>query len=430
LAVTTVLSGSIEIVVTQAGNQTIASQIGAILNQTADYRSPLEFEGERLANITAPPMLVASALSWPFFGAVPSLAMLTSSPGYHLRVTAPISLLNFLKLSMTKGILVKDGRALEMLPKIDTVIFDKTGTLTEEMPHVSAIYPFNGYSENQVLEYAAAAEYRQTHPIALAILQAAERQQFVLPAIEDSAYEIGYGIQVSLNNQQVRVGSQRFMSQQAISVPPELETIQARCHKNSASLVYVALDDHICGTIELQPTIRPEAKQIIQDLRERNIEVAIISGDHEQSTQQVAQTLGIDLYFAETLPDQKAQLVTELQQAGRKVCFVGDGINDAVALKQADLSISLSGASSIATDTAEIILMDGSLNQLVSLFALGHEFSRNMQINRLESLIPTILCIGGVYLLGFTIATTMSINYMLLNVGIINAMWPVLRRRK
>jgi len=301
--------------------------------------------------------------------------------------------------------------------------------LTEEIPHVSAIHCADGYSQSEVLLYAAAAEYRQTHPIALAILRAAETQQLSLPRIQDSAYEYGYGIQVTLDNQRLRVGSQRFMKLQAIPIPPELEPIQARGHQGGSSLVYVARNDQLCGAIELQPTIRPEAKQIIHDLHQRQIEVAIISGDHEQPTQQLAHSLGIDRYFAETLPEQKASLVAELQQAGQKVCFVGDGINDAIALKQADLSISLSGASSIATDTAEMVLMDGHLNQLVPLFDLGQEFSRNMRTNYIESLIPGTLSIGGVYLLGFTITTTMTINYVLLNAAIFNAMWPALRHR-
>ncbi|MEM7130501.1 MAG: heavy metal translocating P-type ATPase [Chloroflexota bacterium] len=429
LAATIVLAGTISIKVTQAGSETIAAQIGTILNQTAEYQSPLEFEGERLANVTAPPMLAASALSLPLFGVAPSLAMLTSSPGYHLRVTAPISLLNFLKLATAQGVLVKDGRALEMLSKIDTVVFDKTGTLTQETPHVSAIYCCEGYLEGEVLRYAAAAEYRQTHPIALAILQTAEAQQLALPAIQDAAYEVGYGIQVALDNQQVRVGSQRFMVFQGITIPSEFESIEAYSHENGASLVYVAVDEHLCGAIEMQPTIRPEAREVVQALRARDIEVAIISGDHQQPTERLAQTLGIDRYFAETLPEQKASLVENLQQAGKTVCFVGDGINDAVALKQADVSISLSGASTIAIDTAEVILMDGHLTQLIPLFDLGRDLAQNMRTNRIESLIPCCLCIGGVYLLGFTISTTMMLNYLLLNVGILNAMLPALRRR-
>ena len=168
-------------------------------------------------------------------GPMRSLAMLTSNPGYHLRVTAPISLLNFLKLATAMGILVKDGRALEMLPKIDTVVFDKTGTLTAEIPHVSAIHCCAGYDERTVLRYAAAAEYRQTHPIARAILQAAAAHQLTLPRIEDAAYEIGYGIQVMLDNQQIRVGSQRFMALEAIAVPPELQAQQMCSQDRGAS---------------------------------------------------------------------------------------------------------------------------------------------------------------------------------------------------
>ncbi len=429
LAATTVLSGSLCIAVTQAGTETIAAQVGAILNQTADYRSPMEFQGEKLTDTMALPMLTASALSLPVLGPMRSLAAITGVPGYHLHVTAPISLLNFLKLAAANGILVKDGRALEILPSIDTVVFDKTGTLTEDIPHVSAIHCSHGYDESEVLRLAAAAEYRQTHPIARAILHAADQRQLTVPPIQEAAYEIGYGIQVALDGQQVRVGSERFMNVLAIKIPPELDYMQARSAEHGASLVYVALDDEVCGAIELRPSIRPEAGQIIRHLQQHQIEVVIISGDHEQPTEQLADALGIDRYFAETLPERKAELVSELQQAGKKVCFVGDGINDAVALKQADISISLSGASSIATDTAEVVLMDGRLNQLTPLFDLSRELKRNMRMNYIESCMPFIFCVGGVLVFSFTISTTMTLNYLLLNVGIFNTMWPSLKYR-
>ncbi len=193
--------------------------------------------------------------------------MLTSNPGYHLRITAPISLLNFLKLATANGILVKDGRVLEMLTQIDTVVFDKTGTLTQEIPRVAKIYACPGYSEDEILQYAAAGEYRQTHPIALAILQEAATHQLAPLPIHDAAYEVGYGIQVMLDDQQIRVGSRRFIELEDIAIPSEFQTIQTRSHDRDASLVYVALDDYLCGAIELEPTIRLESNLMTQHHR-------------------------------------------------------------------------------------------------------------------------------------------------------------------
>ena len=149
------------------------------------------------------------------------------------------------------------------------------------------------------------------------------------------------------------------MEMEGIALPAGYEKMEQASYGQGHSLVYVAINDQLGGAIELVPTIRPEAKAIVDSLRQRNMSIVIISGDHEKPTQKLAQELGIDHYFAETLPEHKAELIAKLQEEGRKVCFVGDGINDSVALKKANVSISLRGASTVATDTAGIILMDG-----------------------------------------------------------------------
>ena len=225
-------------------------------------------------------------------------------------------------------------------------------------------------SENELLTFAAAAEllcplgYKQTHPIALAIRQEASNRELNLPSVHESEVEVGYGLKVRVDfrangEKLIRIGSGRFMEMEGIGLPAGYEKMEEESHAQGHSLVYVAINDQLGGAIELVPTIRPEAKAIITSLRQRNISIVIISGDHEKPTQKLAEELGIDNYFAETLPENKASLIANLQEEGRKVCFVGDGINDGVALKKANVSISLRGASTVATDTAGIILMDG-----------------------------------------------------------------------
>ena len=248
---------------------------------------------------------------------------------------------------------------------MDTVVFDKTGTLTDEQPHVTQIHPWGDYEENEILRYAAAAEYTQTHPIAQAILQEARTRDVYIPAIDEATYRIGYGLTVTADSRPVHVGSFRFMEMEEIFIPPSIREVQAVCHNQGHSLVLVAMDYQVVGAIELHAAVRPEAKAMIQGLRQRNIKhIYIISGDHDTPTQKLATALGIDHYFPETLPESKADLIEQLQQEGRSVCYIGDGINDAIALKKAEVSISFRGASTIAMDTAQVILMDQSLNQL------------------------------------------------------------------
>lgn len=431
LASTIVLSGQIYVKVERAGSDSVAAQITEILNQTIDFKEQLHWRWMEWIDKTAWWSLLSGAISLPILGPVGAItAMYSVSFGYSMRILAPLSLLTFLNLTSQHTILIKDGRALESLKQVDTIVFDKTGTLTCEEPTLSQVHTLNGYCEEQLLTYAAAAEYKQTHPIALAILKEASRRELRLPDIEDAKYDIGYGLKVKIDDKVIRVGSRRFMEMEKIAIPTQIKQIEERSYELGHSLVCVAINEQIGGAIELVPTIRPEAKQIISSLRERGMSIYIISGDHEKPTQKLAQELGIEHYFAETLPEQKATLIANLQEKGQFVCFVGDGINDGVALKRANLSISLSGATRVAMDTAQIVLMDGSLKQLDKLFDIASDFDKNMQTNFTMSTIPAILSIGGVFLLHMNIITTILLYYGGLVVGVGNSMLPLINQKK
>ncbi|MEM7538442.1 MAG: HAD-IC family P-type ATPase [Chloroflexota bacterium] len=319
---------------------------------------------------------------------------------------------------------------MELLSEVDTVVFDKTGTLTLDEPHVGHIHACADLDEDTVLMFVAAAETRQTHPIARAILTEASQRRLQLPTIQDADYEIGYGLKVQTGDKMVWVGSKRFMTISDIEIPSEISPIESQCDTDGHSLVYAAINGHLVGVIELRPTIRPEAKQIVQSLQARKMHMYIISGDREGPTKKLAQELNIPHYFAETLPENKASLIEELQNQGKAVCFVGDGINDSIALKQANVSVSLQGASTIATDTAQIILMDGSLKQLNALFQLANVANKNMQRNLMTTFIPGLICIGGVFFLHFGILYAIAFYNIGLVTGVINALWPMIVYQK
>ncbi len=428
-AATIVLSGRIYIHVEKAGAETAAAQIGEILNRSKDFKDTLQARGQQIADNWTLPTLIASGITWPFLGMDRALSIIWASFGYTMRLISPISVLNFLQILSQKGILIKDGRALESLSQVDTIVFDKTGTLTLEQPHVSRIYSCNGMPETELLTYAAAAEYRQSHPIAKAILEEAQHCGLSLPSFEEAAYEMGYGIKVRFDDRLVRVGSARLMEREGIELSDDLRKLQDKCNHQGTSLVYLALDEQLEGAIELRPSVRPEAKAVIDRLHERQISTYIISGDYEEPTRQLAEALDIRHYFAETLPENKAALVEQLRQEGKFVGFVGDGINDAIALRTANVSISLRGASTAATDTAQIILMDGTLTNLNLLFDIASDFELNMDNNLKTSVIPGIICLGGVFFLNFGLFTGMIIYNLSLLAGLINAMIPLLQHQ-
>lgn len=430
LASTVVLSGRLCIQVEKAGNATVASQITAMLSQTTDFKRTLQSRTDRWLNRLALPILGVSALALPVAGVGGAVAVLWYYPGARMMVFGPMSMLSYLQVAAQRGILVKDGRALEALDEVDTVVFDKTGTLTLEQPTVSRVLCYNGVAEPEILRFAAAAEAKQSHPIARAILHAAHEHGLDLPLLEDAQYKVGYGLKTQIAGRTTRVGSVRFMTTEGIPVSAEVAAQQIESHAQGHSLVLVALDGEVVGAIELQPTIRPEAQGIIDRLHERGIETVIISGDNDAPTNLLAAQLGIDRYFAEVLPEDKANLVRQLQEEGHKVCFVGDGINDSIALKSADVAVSLRGATTIATDMAEIVFMDGTLGQLPVLFNLADEFAANMRANLLAAVVPGVLGIVGTLFFGWGMGLCVLLAQGSSPVGIYNAVRPMLEERK
>ena len=426
---TIVLSGRICVAVERAGQDTVAGQIAEVLAHTADYRTSLQTRSQAFVDSLTIPVFALGALTLPIAGFNSTLGVLWNVPGVRMEFFGPLSMLNFLHLASKDGILIKDGRSLELLNGVDTLVFDKTGTLTQQQPLVGRIHVADGLGENEILRYAAAAEHRQTHPIARAIQDEASRRNLPTSDIDEAAYQIGYGIKVQVDGHTVRVGSGEFMRMEHVRVPRTIEQSQERAHDEGHSLVMVALDARVAGAVELHATIRPEARRVIETLRRRNLSMYIISGDHEEPTRRLAQDLGIQHYFANTLPEAKAELIARLRSDGRHICFAGDGINDAIALKKADVSVSLRGATTIATDTAQIVLMDESLNQLPRLFDLADAYGRNMATSFKISVIPSAICVVGAFAFQWTFLTSVGIGLTGFVLGLGNVMRPLFAGR-
>ena len=376
------------------------------------------------------PTLLTGGLALGTVGVEGALATLNSGFGAGMRMSGPVLMLNLLNIASHHAILLKDGRSLEMLSEIDTVVFDKTGTLTLAQPNVADLHCVDGIDEHTLLAIAAAAEHQQTHPIARAIVAEAEARDLKPPAIDHASYQVGYGIKVKLGEQDIRVGSARFMTLEGVPIPPEIAAQQELSHECGNSLVMVAIDGGLAGAIELQPTLRTEAPEVISKLRARGLKLVIISGDQEEPTRRLAEALGMDRYFANVLPEGKAGLIEELQREGHAVCFVGDGINDSIALKRSNISVSLRGATTVATDAAQIVLMQESLEKLPYLFTLGDDMEDISRIGYAAAMIPGAIVIGGVFLFGWGVPTAMLVSMSGFTVGIASAMYPMYKHRQ
>lgn len=429
-ALTLVLSGKIGIRCENAGQKTTAAQIGQILNQTTNLKTDMQLWSEETGNKAVLPLMLLSGVCLPVLGSSSSLAVLNSHPKYKTTITTYIGVLNFLSLASQKGILIKDGRVFELLNKVDTIVFDKTGTLTENRMYVDQIHVCEQYEEDRILIFAAIAEQKQTHPIARAILHEADARQLQLPESDETAYKVGYGLTVKKNNEMIRVGSRRFIESEGLMIPQKIREIQEFCGHQGHSLILVAVNERVIGGIELHAVVRQEAWAVVKGMRQRHINsVYIVSGDYEIPTKQLSDSLGTDRYFAEVLPEDKANLIEQFQKEGRTVCFVGDGINDSIALRKADVSISLRGASTVATDTAQIILMDESLSQFCYLFDLAKEYDSNMRRTFTMVLIPHLLGFGGALFLHYGLLHSVVFNQIGLVLGTGNAILPRIQQK-
>lgn len=425
-ASTVMVAGKVYVSVETAGTETASAKISQILNDTAGYKLSSQHKGERLADKAVIPTLSLGALGMVVMGPMGAVAVLNSDFGTGIRMAAPLAMLSSLALCANKGVLVKDGRALELMNEIDTVLFDKTGTLTRERPEVGRVIASNGFEPNVILAFAAAAERRFHHPIALAILERAKQLGLELPETDDTQYKVGYGITVTIDHHTIRVGSKRFMEMEGIELTPEVQEGLEEAHREGYTMVMVGVDDQLGGAIELQAAVRPEVREIIQGLRERGIKhIAIISGDHEAPTKKLAESLGMDRYFAQVLPADKADYVEKLQKEGCKVCFVGDGINDSIALKKANVSISLRGASSIATDTAHIVFLEEGLAKLCELRDIARDLDHNVKRSWTMILVPNIGCIVGAFTMGFGIMASVVTNNVAALGALANGVLPL-----
>lgn len=428
-ASTTVLSGKILIATTESGADTAVGNIAKLLRETAGHKTELEERGEKIANGLALPTLGLSLAAWPVVGVGGSLAVLYSYIGDGMRIIAPLSTLNHLRIASQHSLLIKEAQALEQLFEVDTLVFDKTGTLTMEQPEVTNIHLFGDWKAERILALAAAAEGRQNHPIARAIVEEANHRGLDISPFDTSQYRPGFGITVTHEHKVIRLGSLRFLESEQIEVGDPARHRQQEAHRQGNSIVFLAIDTALAGAIELGTQARPEARVVVDALRRRGLDLYIISGDHLLPTERLAQQLGIDRYFAETLPQNKYLLVKELQQAGKKVCFVGDGINDSVAMKQADVSVSLSGASAVAVDMAQVVLMDQTLTRLPLLFDLSDRLASNQKASFVSTMVPGGITIGGAFLLGFGVASASLLYVGGLAAGIGIALYPRFREQ-
>jgi len=430
-ASTMIVSGVITYRVISAGSDTVANQLNEILKHSVDTKTMLNMKGEEWADKTAFPIMVAGTAVIASGQILHGIIILKFAIGNTIRIACPLGTLTYMTILTRWGVLVKSARELEKLPEIDTILFDKTGTITEGKPVVREVIPLDGFNAEQVIEFAAMAEKRMKHPVAEAILGKAEEMGLVIPDIAEKSYAIAMGITVHFQNEVIIVGSRRFFAAAGIDLSGQ-EAMLDRFMLSGYNVVCVAKSGEVCGFILLEEALKPEIVVQVKALRDRGIRhIGLVTGDHEHSARRIATALGFDSYYHSVLPEKKAEIVRNLQDKGHKVCFVGDGINDSIALKQADASISFSGASTAAADSANIILLSGGFEHLDKLFDVANELETNLKQTLGFAIGPSIVNILGLISIpDYSVVSAILIKLVGRTTAIGNAMRPLIRQQQ
>jgi Cd2+/Zn2+-exporting ATPase len=384
-------NGYLRVAVTKLAGETVLARIVEEVEEAQKKKAPTERLVSRVSHIYTPAVVIGSlvlslasyVLGAPLEVAVyRGLTLLVTSCPCAFAISIPVSLVSSLTGLARSGILVKGGEYIERLSEAELVTFDKTGTLTRAELVVSEMYATERIAPEEVMRIAASLEVRSEHPISRAIVQHAQEQGIDLVDVQSFEAIPGYGIRGSIDDDTYFVGNEALMKQHVGDIPRKISKLAS-----DKSIAYLSDENIVLGVILLSDTIRTEAKAAVQSLKAMGIRTAMLTGDREEIARQVADELGIDVFYPELLPSEKVDLVQKLAGEGKTV-MVGDGVNDAPALAAADVGIALGGISSdIALETADIVLMEEDLSKIPTVLLKSREAMRVVKQNITASIV-------------------------------------------
>jgi len=440
-ASTLVRSGKLEIRAERIAGNTRAAAGLALLKDAPVHDTRMANYAEQVADkLILPSLLLAGFALIATRDPARAAAILTLDFVTGVRVSIPMAFLGALNHTTRHGVLIRSGRTLEQLADIDTIVFDKTGTLTQGRIAVVDVRPCDDTDLDaaEILRLAASAEQRINHPIAEAIVSHAEQQGLTLLDRDTWSYEVGLGLSAQLEGRRVLVGSERFLRQSGIewTASAAAETGEKAVEKTGASTtaarIYIACDDRFQGSIAYTDPLRHESAELIHRLnKEYGITTHLLTGDNPERAAQVAAELNIptDRVYAEAFPEQKAQVVHDLHKAGHTVAFVGDGLNDSIALAYADASVSFARGSEIARETADVVLMDDHLLDFLEVIAIARHTRSLIEQNIGLVVLPNLMALGVATTTGLSPLVASAIHNGSAIVAGLNSLRPLLEHK-
>ncbi len=383
-------SGRLVIRATRVGEQTVLAQIVRMVEDAQADKAPIQRLADRVSNYFVPAVVLLSLLTFTcwyllvgssfLFAFQMATAVVVIACPCALGLATPTAIMVGSSVGLERGILFKKASALEQISKLQVLLLDKTGTVTTGEFQVARLVTFSACSESQLLAYAAALEDGSTHPLARAVVAVARQRQIDWESAKNLEEIGGHGLRGSVSDRQVLCGSQRLLQDAAVDLS-FAETVIDELVAMGCSLVFLAIDQRLQGILALTDTLKPNAERAVAQLKRDGLKTVLLTGDRRVAAQAVAVQINVDQVEAEVLPEQKLQVVKKYQQQGLSVGMVGDGINDAPALAQADIGIAIGSGTDVAKETGDLILVGGDLFDVVRGIRLGRQTLRKIKQN-------------------------------------------------
>lgn len=382
-------NGSIKYRATKVGKDTALAQIIKLVEEAQGSKAPIAKLADIISGYFVPTVIalaLVSSLVWYFvgkdtiFSLTIFISVLVIACPCALGLATPTAIMVGTGKGAEYGVLIKSGGALETAHKIDTIIFDKTGTITEGKPKVTDIITLK-HSEEELLLLAASGEKASEHPLGEAIVNAAVEKGLTLKDTEAFTAITGRGIEVTIEGSELLLGNKKLMTERDISLSEEIEETSHRLAAEGKTPMYIAEEGELIGIVAVADTLKSGSKKAIKKLHDMGLKVAMITGDNKRTAEAIGKEVGIDLVLAEVLPEDKAMEVKKLQENGKKVAMVGDGINDAPALAQAEVGIAIGSGTDVAIESADIVLMKSDIMDVVTAIQLSKKTIKNIKEN-------------------------------------------------
>lgn len=376
--------GEIEVLVKAVSGSTRFEKIVTMIEDSEKLKSSVEGKAEHLADRLVPYTLLGTGAVWLLTRNITkTLSVLMVDFSCALKLAMPITVLSAIREAGENNITVKGGKFLEAVADADTIVFDKTGTLTKATPTVKEIVSFSDYSENDLLRIAACLEEHFPHSMAKAVVDAAKERHLSHEEMHSKVeYVVAHGISSSIDNRKVLIGSSHFIFEdEGCTIPSEYQE-RYDSLKPEYSHLYLAIEKQLVAVICIEDPLREEAVEMVRDLKKAGIrKVVMMTGDSERTAAAIAKRVGVDEYYAEVLPEDKANFVEKEKSEGRKVIMIGDGINDSPALSAADAGIAISDGAEIAREIADITIAADDLREVVTLKLLANAMMKRIHMN-------------------------------------------------